>query len=181
MDLATALLSDRSKANIQRIADHIGGEADRFAEVMDLVIHGSPRVAQLASWPMSIACEARPELGAPWIRQMLELLERPVHPGVHRNVIRALQFCPLPKPLHGRITGRMFSIIPDPAQPIASRAFSITVAMRMVGQYPGLASEFRLLLEDALRKDPGPAVRSRTSKALKVLARQEFIDPTTPL
>ncbi|MBZ0206433.1 MAG: hypothetical protein K8H89_08915 [Flavobacteriales bacterium] len=179
MDYRSALLHDPSKTNIQRVADHIGKQPKRFALLVDLVLHGTDREAQLASWPMSIACEAHPELGTPWVKKMLDVLDRPMHPGVHRNVIRALQFCPLPKPLHGRITERVFSIIPDPAQPIASRAFSITVAMRMVGQYPGLTSEFRLLLEDALRKDPGPAVRSRSSKALKLLARQEFIDPTT--
>lgn len=172
MDYRASLLNDRSKANIQRVADHIGSDADRFGKLMTLVLHGTFREGQLASWPMTIACEASPELGGPWVKKMLSLLERPLHQGVHRNMIRSMQFCSLPEPLHGKITDKMFAILKDPAQPIASRAFAITVGMRMVKVYPELAAEFKLLLEDALRVDPGPAVRSRGNKALRVLARQ---------
>ncbi len=179
MDYRGALLSDRNKANIQRIADHIGRDPKRFAALMELVLHGTSREAQLASWAMSITCEAHPELGGPWGRKMLDQLDLPLHQGVHRNLIRALQFCPLPKALHGRITEMMFAIVQDPAQPIASRAFSITVGMRMVMQYPELTAEFKLLLEEALRVDPGPAVRSRATKALRVLVRQARTGPTT--
>lgn len=179
MDYRVVLLSDRSKTNIQRVADHVGGDPKRFRMLMDLVLHGSSREAQLASWPMSIACEACPELGGPWVKKMLNHLERPIHQGIHRNLIRAMQFCSLPKALHGRITEVMFTIVQDPAQPIASRAFAITVGMRMVKLYPALAGEFQLLLEEALHVDPGPAVRSRANKALPMLARQVRNDPST--
>ncbi len=169
MDHRTSLLGDRSKANIQRIADHVGADPARFAELMDLVLHGTSREAQLASWPMSIVCEAHPELGKPWVGRMLDLLRQPLHQGIHRNLIRALQFSVLPKRFHGRITEQLFAIVADPAMPIASRAFGITVAMRMVRQYPDLAPELKLLLEEVLRVDPGPAVRSRAVKALREL------------
>ncbi|MFZ1658327.1 MAG: hypothetical protein WAT61_05895 [Flavobacteriales bacterium] len=171
MEYCAALLADRSKVNIQRIADHIGGDAKRFAQLMELVLHGAPRVSQLASWPMSIACEGHPALGARWAKRMLEMLEQPLHQTTHRNVIRAMQFCQLPKALHGTITQRMFAIVQDPRQPIASRASSITVAMRMATRYPDLAPELSLILEDALRTGPGPAVTSRARKALHTLAR----------
>lgn len=179
MDYRASLLNDRSKANIQRVADHIGSDADRFEKLMALVLHGTSREAQMASWPMSIACEACPELGGPWVKKTLVLLDRPLHQGVHRNMIRVMQFCSLPKALHGKITDKMFAIVQDPVQPIASRAFAITVGMRMVKIYPELAAEFKLLLEEALRVDPGPAVRSRANKALRVLTRQGSNDPTT--
>ena len=182
MDYLATLLSDRNKANIQRIADHIGRDRKRFAALMELVLHGTSREAQLASWAMSIACEAHPELGGPWggkMLDLLDLLDLPLHQGVHRNLIRTLQFCPLPKALHGRITEVMFAIVQDQAQPIASRAFSITVGMRMVKFYPELAAEFKLLLEEALRVDPGPAVRSRATKAMRTLDRQARTRTTT--
>ena len=179
MDYLATLLRDRNKANIQRIADHIGRDRKRFAALMELVLHGTSREAQLASWAMSIACEAHPKLGGPWGGKMLDLRDLPLHQGVHRNLIRTLQCCPLPKALHGRITEVMFAIVQDQAQPIASRAFSITVGMRMVKFNPELAAEFKLLLEEALRVDPGPAVRSRATKAMRTLDRQARTRTTT--
>lgn len=179
MDYRSSLLHDRSKANIQRIADHIGGDPKRFAILLDMLLHGTTREAQMASWSMTIACEAQPELGGPWVKKMLDLLDRPVHQGVHRNMIRTMQFCSLPEALHGEITDRMFTIMQDPSMAIASRAFSITVGLRMVNQYPELSSEFKLLLEEMLRTSPGPAVRSRAKRAFRVLNRKKFTDPTT--
>ncbi len=179
MDYRSALLQDRGKATIRRVADHIGDDPKRFALLMCVVLHGTSREAQLASWPVSIACEAHPKLGEVWVAKMLELLDRTGHPGVHRNMIRAMQFCTLPEPLHGTITERMFTLIQDPNQTIGTRAFSITVSMRMVLKYPELANEFRLLLEAVLRTAPGPAVRSRALKAFRVLNRNKFADPTT--
>ena len=174
MDYGAALLTDRGKANIQCIADHVGSDRVRFAMLMELVVHGYPRQAQLASWPMSIACERHPRMVGPWVEKMLPLLERPVHQSVHRNLIRSMQFCGLPTKLHGRITSLMFAIVQDPSLSIASRAFSITVAMRMVRHYPDLAPEFSLILQHVLRTHPGPAVASRARKALLLMnARTE--------
>ena len=45
--------------------------------------------------------------------------------------------------------------------------------------YPELAAEFKLLLEEALRVDPGPAVRSRATKAMRTLDRQARTRTTT--
>lgn len=179
MDYHAVLLNDRSKANIQCVADHIGSDAARFEKLMALMLQGTSHESQMASWPMSIACEACPELGGRWVKKMLDQLELPLHQGVHRNMIRAMQFCSLPKALHGKITNKMFTIVQDPNQPIGSRAFAITVGMRMVKLYPELAAEFKLILEEALRVDPGPAVRSRATKAMRVLARQGRTAPTT--
>ena len=179
MDYRSSLLHDWSKPNIQRIADHVGGDPKRFAVLMEMLLHGTPREAQMASWSMTIACEAQPELGGPWVKRMLDLLGRPVHPSVHRNMIRAMQFCSLPEALHGAITDRMFTIMQDPSQAIASRAFSITVGLRMVIQYPDLASEFKLLLEEILRVAPEPSVRARARQAFRVLKRKKFTEPTS--
>ena len=173
MDYRAVLHLPRSKANVDRIVQHIGADAERFAQLMALVRDGDPRLSELASWPMTVACEAYPELGIPWIKLMVDLLHTPVHPAVHRNVLRSLQFCPLPTRVHGRLTDLLFRRIGDPQEAIAVRAFGITVAMRLVRAHPGLATEFRLLLEEALRVDPGPAIRSRAKRTLKELARMQ--------
>jgi len=121
---------------------------------------------------VSVACDPHPDLATPYVRELLAVLDRPVHEGVQRTSIRVMQQCTLPKTYHGRITEVMFARIADPACAIAQRAFAITVGLRMVKAHPELAPELRLILEDVLRVDPGPAVRSRAGKALHALGGQ---------
>lgn len=171
MDIRAELERGHSKEISLRIADHIGADPDRFAVLMRCLLRDAPRIVQRAAWPLGMVCEAHPELATPWISKMLDLLDEHVHEAVHRNIVRTFQFCALPKKHHGRLTEAMFAWIADARKPIAPRASAITVAVRLVKLYPELAAELRLLLEDALRVDPGPAIRSRATKVLKELSR----------
>ncbi len=166
MDYRSALLKDRSKANIQRLAEHIGEDPDRLADVMRIVPEDGSGASILASWVMTTVIEAHPELGRPWVADLIQWTQDGTHPTLERHALRSLQFCVLPTEFHGRITDLSFGILADAGRPIASRAFAITVAMRMVQSYPDLTYELVQLLQDVLRVDPGPAIRSRGSKAL---------------
>ena len=171
MDIAATLAEGRIKQNIDRVREYVGSNNARLELLMQLVLHGTDREQQLSSWVLSEVCDHRPELAKSWSGQMLLLLEQPLHPGTHRNIIRSFQFMELPEPHHGMITDKMMAILADPHQPIASRAYAITVAMRMVHLYPELATEMKLLIEEVLRVDSGPAVRSRAIKARKRLTK----------
>lgn len=178
MDLRAQLLKEHSRSNTERIAQFVGEDAHRFRALMNLMLANEPLVAQRAAYAVNIACEACPGLVKPYVRQLLDVLQRPVHEGVQRNSIRIMQFCDLPKNLHGRITQEMFDRIGDPRRAIAQRAFAITVGERMVRLYPELQGEFRQLLANALRTYPGPAVRSRAIKALTALDRSRRLGIT---
>lgn len=169
MDIRAQLLKAHGRVNAEAIADFVGDDKERFAVLMRCMLDDPYRVAQRAAHSVNLVCEGHPHLIKPYMKRLLDVLDTPVHEAVQRNSIRMMQFCELPKPLHGRITEAMFARIADPRRSIAQRAFAITVAMRMVKVYPELSDELRLLLEDALRVDPGPAIRSRATKAQKVL------------
>ncbi len=166
MDIAAALDRAHSKALSARIARSIGNDRERFGELMTVLLDGPPRLAQRAAWPMGLVCEAHPELAIPWLPRLLDRLEAPAHDAVHRNILRTLQFCALPEPLHGRLTDLLFRWVADPQRAIASRAYAITAAMRLVQLYPELGPELRTILELVLREDAPPALRSRGNKAL---------------
>lgn len=179
MDLRSQLLTGgHSRASADRIAAYVGDDPERFTALIHLMLHGgSERLRQLAAHSVSVACDPYPDLATPHVKDLLAVLDKPVHEGVQRTSIRVMQRCTLPKALHGRITEAMFARIADPARAIAQRAFAITVAMRMAKAYPELGEELRLLLEDVLRVDPGPAIRSRATKALQVLRRPATASP----
>lgn len=177
MDIRAQLLKGNSRANAEAVAAHVGTDPERFRELMRCMLDDDSRTGQLASHSVSIVCDAHPDLAKPFLKRLLDTLDEPVHEAVQRNSVRIMQTCTLPKALHGRITGTMFSLVADPRRSIAQRAFAITVAGRMVKTYPELRDEFRLLLENALRVDPGPAIRSRANKALKALGRPDAPRP----
>lgn len=169
MDIRARILKEHSRANAEAIADFVGDDAQRFAELMGHMLDDEHRVAQRAAYSATIVCGRHPVLAKPYVKRLLDVLDRSVHEAVQRSAIWMMQECELPKALHGRITDAMFRRIADPQYAIAQRAYAITVALRMVRHYPELADEFRLLLEGALRVDPGPAIRSRATKALRAL------------
>lgn len=172
MDIRTQLLKGNSRANAEAVAAYVGGDPDRFRTLMQCMLDVDRRTGQLASHSVAIVCETHPDLAVTYLGRLLDTLDAPVHEAVQRNSIRIMQTCTLPQRFHGRITTVMFGLIADPQRSIAQRAFAITVAARMVQAHPGLAAELRFLLEDALRADPGPAIRSRASKLLNVLAQR---------
>ena len=171
MDPRASLERDRGKANILRVAEYVGSDPDRFADLLKLVLNGGPALAQRAAWTMSIVCEHHSGAGAPWIAELLGLVDRQVHEGICRNAIRSLQFCELPEKFHGRIFTRMSTLVLEPSRTIGERAFAISVAMRMVDRYPELGQEMELVLEESLRLYPGPAIHSRASKGLKKIRK----------
>lgn len=169
MDIRTHLLKGNSRANAEAVAAYVGNDRDRFRVLMHCMLDDDRRTGQLASHSVAIVCDTYPDLALPYLGRLLGTLDAPVHEAVQRNSIRILQTCTLPQRLHGRITSVMFAVIAEPRRSIAQRAFSITVAARMVDVYPELAAELELLLMDALRTDPGPAIRLRAGKVLKAI------------
>ncbi|HEY0976303.1 MAG TPA: hypothetical protein VGE21_02440 [Flavobacteriales bacterium] len=169
MDIRAALANGHSKELSERIARYVGDDPERFGVLMEVLRNGTPELVQRAAWCVGMVCVEHPELATPWVGSMLDLLDRPMHAAVHRNIIRTFQFCELPEVLHGRLTDVMFAWINDATRAIACRAFAITVALRLAKLYPDLGRELRSILELVLRDDPGPAIRSRGGKALRSL------------
>ncbi|MFT3886315.1 MAG: hypothetical protein QM724_13075 [Flavobacteriales bacterium] len=170
MHIRVQLLKEHSRANAEHIARYVGDDAKRFAELMHCMLHDDTyRVCQRASYSVGLACEAHPHLAAPYLKDLLAVLDQPVHEAVQRNSLRIMQYCELPAWLHGAITQAAFARVADPSRSIAQRAFAIRVAERMVEAHPELGPELRMLLENVLREHPTPAVRSRATKVLQAL------------
>ena len=155
------------KEAAQRMAEWARNDPRTFADLMHLVLKGDARTAQLASTPMALAIEAAPELATPWLSRILVLLDSQTHPTVYRNVMRSLQFAPLPQHLQARIFDKAIAWITDPTKDLAPRAFAITTAHRIARLHPELTAEFKLVLQDVLCTCPGPAVACRAKKAMQ--------------
>ena len=73
-----------------------------------------------------------------------------MHDAVKRNVVRLLQYIEIPKRLVGRVYAHCVDLIDDAYQPVAVRAFALTVAARIAKSEPDLLNELRLIVSKHL-------------------------------
>lgn len=164
MDIRETLLKEHSKANAMKIANFIENDEQKFAELMELFFTDEYRVAQRAAYAFLVSVERHPELVKPYLKKLVSQMKRKdVHDAVKRNVVRALQFVEIPSSLEGIIYSHCFDLVEDMSEPIAVRAFALTVATRIAKQEPVLIDELCLAVEKYM-KDPSPALRVRIRK-----------------
>ncbi len=97
---------------------------------------------------------------------LIQHLENPAHPGVQRNILRALQKAAIPEAHQGVLFGLCYDFIINPQIPIAIRAFSMTVCANISRQYPELQAELQTTLED-LYEHGSAGIKSRIKHTLK--------------
>lgn len=164
MDIHQALMAEHSKRQTMAIVEYIGDDARRFAELMKCFFAGEYRLTQRAAWPMNFCAERHPKLIQPYLPKLLDCLERDdMHTAVKRNVVRLLQYIEIPKRLTGRVYSHCVDLIDDAYQPVAVRAFALTVAARIAKSEPDLMNELRLIVSKHL---------PHTTAAFQVRARK---------
>jgi hypothetical protein len=144
-------MAEHSKRQTMAIVEFIGDDARRFAELMKLLFAGEYRLTQRAAWPMNYCAKRRPELIRPYLPKLLDCLKRDdLHDAVKRNVLRLLQDVEIPPRLMGRVYAHCVDLIDDAFEPVAVRAFALTVAARIARSEPDLMNELRLIVRKHL-------------------------------
>lgn len=149
MNIRTALLKEHSKKQCTAIVKWVGSDQKRFDQLFDLFLNDEYRVVQRAAWPVSYCVEAHPGfIKKHFARLLKNLNKKGIHDSVKRNSIRLLQYIDFPKKFHGRVMDICFRYISSPNQPVAIKAFSITVLQNLAGQYPEIINEIKLVIEE---------------------------------
>lgn len=168
MDYRREILEDRSKNHIVELARHVGHDPRRFARIMALLHDTDQQVSQRAAWIMSYCADFAPELIEPHLGDLVKLLDSAQPDGIKRNVLRLLQFRPIPEALQGEVVTRVFDLMQAAREPVAIKAFGMTVLFNISREQPGIAHELRLVIEDLLPHGT-PAIRHRGNKILQAL------------
>jgi hypothetical protein len=167
MDLLKAIEKEHSKIQCEKIVRYVGGDKDRFGELMQLFLKGEYRVTQRAGWPLAICVENHPELINPYYKQILPLLKKPgVHNAVVRNIVRLLQYVTIPKRYHGEVMNTCFDFVADHNTLPAIKAFSLTILENLSEIYPDINAELKLIIEERWPHET-PAFKVRARKILK--------------
>ena len=171
MNLITILQKERSKQINIEVANYIGNNKERFAELIEIIIGKDLEMANRAAWVIpSINDKNIGQLIQPHLKNMIELLNQPVHDAIKRNMVRMLQFTTIPKKLQGITLEYCFQLLNNQKEAVAIRVFAMTVLYNLTLQEPDLAHELydsiEMHMEGAL-----PGYKSRGGKILKTLAK----------
>lgn len=170
MNLRNTILVQRSKATCTKIVQWIGNNQERFNTLFNLFLYDDDWcVTQKASWPLSYAVQAHPELIKPHFGKLLKNLKKPkLHDAVKRNTIRLLQDISIPEKFQGDLMNTCFDYISSPDEKPAVKAFSLTILHNLSREYPEIKQELKAIIEDRWDYESA-AFRSRAKKVLKTL------------
>lgn len=173
MDIQKQLETAHSRANTLVIVKYIGNDKERFKLLMDIFRSGEYRLTQRAAWPLSYIGISNPELVKPYVEKLIGMLmETKHHPAIPRNILRLFQDTEIPEKYHGRLIDICFQFIINQTQPLAVRAFAITVASKICTKYPELKKELLMILNDLNQFPQAPAIKVRIREAYKILSQK---------
>lgn len=172
-NLKEQLLAEHSKAQCLKIVKWVGSRQDRFDELFNIFLTGEYREVQHAAWPVSYAVADHPGLiKKHWAKLVKNLHKSGIHDAVKRNTMRLLQDVAIPEKYEGELMDIAFGYVASPAEPVAVKAFSLTVLGNLAKNYPEIIPELRVLIEDQFPHQTA-AFRSRAKKLLAAFRKQK--------
>ncbi|WP_435354403.1 hypothetical protein [Emticicia sp. SJ17W-69] len=174
MNLQQEILKEYSKANVDSIANYVGGDEQRFAELMQLFLNGDYITTQRSSWILSECAANQPSLVYPFFKEFIEKLHAPnVHDSARRNIIRTWQFIEIPEEYIGEVYDTCFRFLSS-NEAIAVIVFSMTVCHNITKIIPELKQELFFMIENVVQKHQygSPAIKSRGNKILAELKKK---------
>ena len=163
--LRVIILAEHSRAMAEQVVREIGTDPGRLTALVELLSEGKYRLTQRAAYPLSLIGKKQPQLLQPHLSHLIQKLQEPAHPALHRNILRLLDDVEIPPEEYGLLADSCFKFLYDPESPIAIKAFSMTVLHKICLAEPELAEELCFYIEERLPYESA-AFRSRGKKIL---------------
>jgi hypothetical protein len=110
-----------------------------------------------------------PQFISPHFSKLVKNLhKRGIHDSIKRNTVRLLQYIDIPKRSHGEIMNICINYISSNDEPVAVKAFSLSILQNLSKQYPEIKNEVRLIIKERWPLETA-AFHSRAKKFLKTL------------
>ena len=167
MNIKEALLQEHSKKQCLKIVAYVGDDKKLFAELITLMLTAEYRIAQRAAYSVSYCVQKHPTLIKPWFGKMRKKMsDKQAHDAIRRNALRILEDVDIPEKYCGLLFEISNNYLHDINEPIAVRAFSISVMFNIAKKYPDLNNEVKHNAESLLHCGI-PALESRSRNILK--------------
>lgn len=139
-----------SKELAVKVAAYVGADEELFSELMKLFFEKDYRIVQRASAVVAVCVDDYPFLISPYLDQLVDNLKNDIPDVVKRNTVRILQTREIPYHLLGDVADSCFKFLASKQEPVAIKAFSMTILLNVVRKVPELAGELKWLIEEQL-------------------------------
>ncbi|MEM6769758.1 MAG: hypothetical protein AAF597_04150 [Bacteroidota bacterium] len=174
MDYAKELLVEHSRANADRILNHVLADKRRVAALMTVFLGQEYRVVQRAAMVVGDLGRARPSWLTAWHGRMIAAANAPQHDAVRRNVMRyfsELSIDQIGEEDEGYLVDLAFRLTADQEAAVAIRVFAMQIVANYVEKYPELTDELAGIIELTIAEGTTPGFRNRGGKILRKLGR----------
>jgi len=168
MSAFTDLLSNPyNGANIDLVVDITLQRPELLDELWMFAIDNNP-AAWKAVWVMDKINDTQPDLILPFLKPMLEIVEKLKQSGQKRHMLKLLSLHPLPAEPTGEFIDYCFNILQSRTEPVAGRVHAMQLLYNIAEIIPEFKNELRIVIEDVMIEGTA-GIRSRGSKLLKSL------------
>ena len=167
MELRNEILKEHSKKQCNKIVQWVDSNQERFNELFHLFLTDEYRITQRAAWPLSYCAIAHPKLMKANFEKLLNNLKKPnLHDSIKRNTVRLLEAVDIPPKYEGAVMEICFVYLESQHEPVAVKAFSISILGKLAKKYPEIIPEIKLLIEEQLPHQTA-AFKSRANQFTK--------------
>jgi len=169
MNFIEKLEEGHSRLFTDDIVNEIISHPERMDELIQIFIEGPVQMTQRSAWSISVIAEKQPKLLFNYFDLFIDLLNQPnKHDSVNRNIVRAFQFLEIPIQHQGRVLDACFNLLNSSKEPIAVKAFCMTVIYNLSKEYPDIIPELKASIESII-PNASPGLKNRGSKILKAI------------
>jgi len=173
MDWENELNSLLEERKIEWIVGYLLKNPEETPLIIRLIKSDNEKIAWRSAWVLDHLNVKNPDISAPFLPEMLQILKKTSFNGVRRSLLRILVTNPTKINEDGEMLDLCFKWISSPVIPIAVRAHSMQYVFDLLPKYPELKNEFSHSLELALN-DESKGVRTKARKLLS--ATMDTID-----
>lgn len=161
-------LVESSRALTDLVVREIGNNQQLFDETIVLLYRDVSPVSMRAAWVAYLVAENYPHLVKKHYSNLISILPSIKVDGVKRSILKMLSdgMDELKDEDFGALADCAFTFAEDSAQPVAVRAFSIEILVRVSKTFPEITGEIAAILE-AMLPEASRGLRNKCNKMLK--------------
>ena len=165
------LMRDHSKKTWERIAIRAIKNPVDLEELMTCFFSKNYRLIQRSSQCLSKIHDLDHTVIAPYFHQIISCLNQESIDAYKRNTLRIFQDAEIPEDDQSRLFDLSLAFLLDKGEPIAIKAFAMTVLRKICEKYPELSGEVIHAIEIILEESPSPGIKNRGEKELNKLGK----------
>ena len=148
VNLKSALLESTSPTWENELCHLVCEDEQRFFELIEVFYGNDSRLLQKSTLIILACNKLKPEWVDNQVPRMVKSLNKKLPTPLKRNILRVLQYKTIPETLWGHAADQCFNYLGSSEEPVAIKAFSMTVLYNLTLELPDLARELRLLIEE---------------------------------